>query len=360
MRTILILICMASAAWAQNETYGHVANSATKIDMSAALSSRPVPEKASDPATCTEGMRYYNTTLHKGRICTATDTWADEASAGSGNMTVTAVTADPTGACTAGTQWWLRTDVSPPTLWFCGVTGTPQKVLSTTNTGQFAASGATGSSLGTPSAGIMGMWFDSTSLTPQAINENGIKSTMVIPSATRTANQFATHLATAGSLVTAAIAAADLPAALANSTSVNGTTIPASKTLMATDTALADGQLAAKFKAGIKSIALFDPVTGDSGRVQFMFPYAVTITSISCSVKAATSATINLDERAFATPDTIGTSVLTSDLACDIDGATSTTFTNAGIAANVPIALLITAVSGTPDTLRVFVTYTID
>jgi hypothetical protein len=118
--------------------------------------------------------------------------------------------------------------------------------------------------------------------------------------------------------------------------------------------------LAAKYKTGIKSMTVFDPVTGDSGRVQFMFPNAVTITSISCSVKAATSATINLDERAFATPDTTGTSVLTSNLACDTDGATSTTFSNAGIAANVPVALLITAVSGTPDTLRVYVTYTID
>lgn len=55
---------------------------ASVVDMSAATSTRPVKEAASDPATCTEGMRYYNTALHKGRLCTSTNTWADEAGSG--------------------------------------------------------------------------------------------------------------------------------------------------------------------------------------------------------------------------------------------------------------------------------------
>jgi hypothetical protein len=118
--------------------------------------------------------------------------------------------------------------------------------------------------------------------------------------------------------------------------------------------------LAAKHKTQIKSLTLFDPVTGDSGRIQVYFPTAVTITRVACSVKAATSATINLEERAEATPDTAGTAVLTSNLACDTNSEVSTTFTNAGIAARVPLALTITAVSGTPDTLRVHIEYTID
>jgi hypothetical protein len=109
-----------------------------------------------------------------------------------------------------------------------------------------------------------------------------------------------------------------------------------------------------------KSVTLFDPVAGDSGRIQIMFPVAVTVTRVACSVKAATSATINMEERAAATPDTAGTAVLTSDLACDTDQAVSTTFSNATIAANVPVALTIASVSGTPDTLRVFITYTVD
>jgi hypothetical protein len=108
---------------------------------------------------------------------------------------------------------------------------------------------------------------------------------------------------------------------------------------------------------GLKSLTLFDPVTTDSGRVQMSFPTAVTITRVSCSVKAATSVTINLDERAEATPDTTGTAVLTSGLVCDTNSEASTTFSNAGIALRVPVALTISAVTGTPDTLRVHVEY---
>lgn len=119
-------------------------------------------------------------------------------------------------------------------------------------------------------------------------------------------------------------------------------------------------EIASTNVGGSKSLTIFDPVTGDSGRVQIIFPTAVTLTRISCSVKAATSATINAEERAAATPDTAGTAVLTSNLACDTDGASSTTFSNATIAAEVPLALTITAVSGTPDTLRVFIEYTVD
>jgi hypothetical protein len=113
-------------------------------------------------------------------------------------------------------------------------------------------------------------------------------------------------------------------------------------------------------ESGVKGITVFDPVTGDAGRVQIMFPSAVTITRVACSVKAATSATIQLDERAAATPDTAGTSVLTSSLVCDTNQEVTTSFANAGIAAQVPVALVISAVSGTPDTLRIFIEYLVD
>lgn len=117
---------------------------------------------------------------------------------------------------------------------------------------------------------------------------------------------------------------------------------------------------ASKLKVWSANFTLFDPVTGDSGRVQFRLPFAGTVTSVACSVKAATSATINLDERAVATPDTTGVAVLTSGLVCDTDSAVSTTFTNPTLAADVPVALTISAVSGTPDTLRVHLKGTID
>lgn len=112
--------------------------------------------------------------------------------------------------------------------------------------------------------------------------------------------------------------------------------------------------------AGMRSISLESPVTADSGKFQIMFDQAVTITRVACSVAAATSATINLDERVAATPNTAGTAVLTSELVCDTDEAASTTFSNATVAARVPLALLITGTSGTPGVLRVNVSYTVD
>lgn len=118
--------------------------------------------------------------------------------------------------------------------------------------------------------------------------------------------------------------------------------------------------LTAPLKVWSKDITIFDPVTGDSGRVQFRLPFAGTITSVACAVKAATSATINFDVRAIATPDTGGTAVLTSGLACDVDSAVSTTFSSTAVAADVPVALTISVVSGTPDTLRVTIKGTIN
>ncbi len=107
----------------------------------------------------------------------------------------------------------------------------------------------------------------------------------------------------------------------------------------------------------IQPITIFDPVTGDSGRTQIMFPTAVTIKRIACNVRAATSVSINLDERAAATPDTAGTAVLGAALVCDTNEEVATSFDNASIAARTPLALTISAVSGTPDTLRVFIEY---
>jgi hypothetical protein len=114
-----------------------------------------------------------------------------------------------------------------------------------------------------------------------------------------------------------------------------------------------------------KSIGLFDPVAGDSGRIQFSFGQAVTILRVYCSTKTATSTvTLNLDERAEATPDTAGTNVLSADLVADTGTRTScasgcdvNTITNAGIAANAPVALTIASVANAPTDLRCHVNY---
>ncbi|MGC4052950.1 MAG: hypothetical protein QM757_26785 [Paludibaculum sp.] len=164
--------------------------------------------------------------------------------------------------------------------------------------------------------------------------DSGAGGSMVYPAsgvAVSTGSGWGTSLAVATAATANAIAQRN-----ASGEVIAVNTVATGKTAMATDTALADAQLAAKHKTRVQSFTIFDPVTGDSGRTQVTFPYAVTIASVGCSVKAATSATINLDERAFATPDTAGTAALTSGLACTTSGATSTTFSNAGIAANVP------------------------
>ena len=116
-----------------------------------------------------------------------------------------------------------------------------------------------------------------------------------------------------------------------------------------------------KHRTFTKSMTLLDPVAGDSGSVQFAFGQAVTITRVWCSTKTATSTvTMNLDERAEATPDTAGTDVLTSNLVCDTDSQVTTTFSNAGIAARVPVAWTIASVANAPALVRLHVEYTID
>lgn len=281
------------------------------------------------------------------------------AAAGTGNMTNTGTpttNALPKYSSTAGTA------IAPSGVIVDAnndVTGI--RNLTITGTLTAGASGAmelTGiAAPSSPSAGIGAVYFDSTSLNLAVKTSAGVVKHGVITKAAVT-NEVVSAIADDGTVTTRALASGDIPNNAANTTGT-AASITGNLTGDVTSTGMAT-TLAAKHKTRTQSITVFDPVTGDSGRVQFMFPYAVTVTSISCSVKAATSATINLDERAFATPDTAGTAVLTTALACDTDGATSTTFSNAGLAADVPIALLITAVSGTPDTVRVFVKYTVD
>ena len=104
-----------------------------------------------------------------------------------------------------------------------------------------------------------------------------------------------------------------------------------------------------------KSIAITSPVTGShTNQVQLYYGTAVTLTRVACSVDTGTM-TIQFDERGEATPNTAGTDVLTAALVCDSDSQVGTAFDNAGIAANVPLNLQLTASSGSPTVLRVHV-----
>lgn len=115
--------------------------------------------------------------------------------------------------------------------------------------------------------------------------------------------------------------------------------------------AVSPSEMTAPARAETQSWNLEAPTTGDTGLWHKYFAAACTMQRAWCSTDAGT-VTINLDERAEATPNTTGTSVLTSNLVCDATSEASTVFSNAGIAQDVPIALLITAVSGATN-LRV-------
>lgn len=56
-------------------------SSSGTVNFSTATSFR-MAEASSDPATCTEGERYYNTTSNTDRICVATNTWTSNGAAG--------------------------------------------------------------------------------------------------------------------------------------------------------------------------------------------------------------------------------------------------------------------------------------
>ena len=102
------------------------------------------------------------------------------------------------------------------------------------------------------------------------------------------------------------------------------------------------------------SFNLENPTTADSGKYQIEWPQAVVITEISCNTDTGT-VSVNLQERARATPNTAGTNTMTSSLACDSDSQTTTSFADSGIAVDVPYALMITATSGSPTIVRVHV-----
>ncbi len=123
---------------------------------------------------------------------------------------------------------------------------------------------------------------------------------------------------------------------------------------------VAVADVAAPLKTWSLDVTLDAPTTGDTNKVQWYLPSNGTITRVACSVGAATSVTIQLDERAEATPNTAGTDVMTAALACTTTSGTTTAFTNATIAARVPLNMQITAVSGTPGSLRVHIEGTYD
>ncbi len=115
---------------------------------------------------------------------------------------------------------------------------------------------------------------------------------------------------------------------------------------------------------GAFSYVLETPVVGDTGLLQWVAPVALTVVQISCSIDAGT-ASINVEERTEAAPNSAGVDALSSDLVCNTGTQTScasgcdvNTITNGPIDASDPMALSISI--GTAGHVRVHVEYTID
>lgn len=161
----------------------------------------------------------------------------------------------------------------------------------------------------------------------------------------------------AAELSSSAIQAGDYPAAGIDGDDINSNLAGRSLTLTAAspDTLDADAELYTE----IDSIVLLDPTTSETNEIQHKFATAITITRVSCSTDTGT-VTIQFDERAEGTPNTSGTDVMTSSLVCDNDSQATTSFTNAGIAADAPINLQITATASSPNTVRIHIDYTKD
>jgi len=155
-----------------------------------------LPVHASDPATCTAGQLEFNSRSVNGKLCTSTNNWTALSTGGGITQLTGDVTAGPgSGAMTATVAKINGTTV--PT------NSAPDQTIVTT-----VSSTAAWASLA-----------------------NCVAAGGVLQYATAT-HSYSCHT----------LGAADIPTALPNTTAVNGTTIPASTTLMTTSTALAAGQ----------------------------------------------------------------------------------------------------------------------
>lgn len=108
-----------------------------------------------------------------------------------------------------------------------------------------------------------------------------------------------------------------------------------------------------------KTYSVVVPSVADTDDMLFVkLPYGITAVSLDCIVSAATSATINIQECDSAGANC--TDMATSDLACDTDGANTTTFNNAVADSGDWLKLDVASISGTPGTLTVTLTYSVN
>ena len=389
MRKVLLLFLLTSSLFAQTDPVGQV-----------------LPRGTSLPATCEIGS-VYNLLVDGEALfysCITTDTWQLRAI----KRQITAPV-----SCLANKDLWIDTDATPagqqlflcnsagngwnlvgdgggvgggittlntltadPQTFAVGTTGTDFAISSVTATHTFNIPDASATARGLITTGIQtiaGVKTFSDLITGAVSGNAGTATALAGDPTDCTAGQYANAIATSGNLTCAQIAYSQLSgthtapsneAGAANNflTAYNSTTGAFSKaqpSFSNISSTATTAQLPAAILAASKSISLLDPVTGDTNKIQIEFASAITITEVVCSTDTGT-VTIQLDERARATPNTAGTDVMTSTLVCDNNSQATTTFTNAGIAADVPLNLQITAVASAPTAVRIHIQYTVD
>ena len=109
------------------------------------------------------------------------------------------------------------------------------------------------------------------------------------------------------------------------------------------------------------TISIETPTAADSIPLGALSESAVTISKVvAYTTGASTDLTFQLEERGAATGGATGTDILTSPLVADPDGASTTSFSNAGITANNNIHLTASAITGAPTWLNVTIYFTKD
>src|SRR6266566_2246661 len=108
---------------------------------------------------------------------------------------------------------------------------------------------------------------------------------------------------------------------------------------------------------GAVNIDLENPQVVDSGKFQFTPKSALHVSLVYCSPDLGVSATIQFEERQASTPDVAGTPLLVNPLVCGPSGATTTAFVNNRLVGGNPVALIITAISGSPGIVRAAVEF---
>ncbi len=98
------------------------------------------------------------------------------------------------------------------------------------------------------------------------------------------------------------------------------------------------------------------PAPAVGGHPGLEVPAAWTVTRIHAYVVGGTSAALNIEERTAI--GSAGTNILTSDLTADLDGAFSTDFANAGLAAGNTLWVDISNVTGVVTFLVITMRYT--